>query len=120
MKRLMFVLGFLFSILFSIGFLFKTMQWPLGGIFLIVGTLGLGFIFLPLFTKYQYRLKQQRILSEKLSYILGVTSAFIFSLSVTLRLLHFNESDVFLIIAYTVFTFGFIPFLFFTFYKKSV
>ena len=120
MKRILFIFGFVFCFLFAIGFMFKTLRWPYGGMMLIIGTLGIGFIFLPLLSIHYYRLKANKILSEKMKYVLGTLSAFTFSLSVAFRLLHLPLADITFALSILLFSFGFLPFFFFKMYKKSI
>lgn len=120
MKKALFTSGLIFSMAFSLGFLFKLMYWPIANEFLGIGIFGLGFIFLPLLTVHQYRSKAHKILSEKLKYILGALAVLLFSLASIFKILHLQGAELLLVASIAVFTFGFLPFLFFRMYKKSV
>lgn len=120
LKKLMFASGLIFSMLLSIGLLLKLMNWPAGFYALMIGTLGLGFVFLPLLTINQLKLKANQILSEKAKYFLGLSSGLIFTTSVIFKQLHLMGASVLLVLSIFIFTFGFLPFVFFRLYKKSV
>ncbi len=119
MKRFMFSTGLLFSMALGLGFLFKLMHWPGGTILSISGALGLGFVFIPSFTLYKYRLNAHKIASDKMRYLFGLTAAIIFSLSIVFKLLHLMGANVLLVVGAFLFLFGYLPFMFFTMYKKS-
>lgn len=119
MRRIMYSSGLIFSMLLSLGLLFNLMRWPYTFILLMTGTLGLGFIFLPIFVFHQLRSKANNIWSEKLRNILGLSAGLLFTLSVVFKTLHLMGANVLLVLSFLVFTFGFLPFLFFKMYKKS-
>lgn len=120
LKKLMYASGLIFSMLLSMGLLFILMSWPGGYYPLLIGTLGLGFVFLPLLAVNQLKLKAQQLLSEKMKYFLGLSAGLIFSTSVIFKSLHLQGANVLLVISLIIFTFGFLPFLFFRLYKKSI
>lgn len=120
LKKLMFASGLIFSMLLSIGILFKFMSWPGGFLPLMMGTLGLGFVFLPLLTINQLKQKANQILSERLKYFLGLASGLLFCISVIFKQQHLMGANILLILSIFLFTFGFLPFLFFRLYKKSM
>lgn len=111
--------GLLFSMTMSLGFLFKIMHWPGANMLLISGTLGLGLIFLPLLTTYHYRQKAHQLMSEKMKTLLGLISGVLFSLSVLFKQFHLMGAEMLFVSSMVIFTFGFLPFLFFRMYKKT-
>lgn len=119
LKKLMYASGLVFSMLLSIGLLFKLMSWPGGFYPLMIGTFGLGFVFLPLLTLDQLKLKANQILSQKMKYFLGLASGVLFTLSVVFKQQHLMGANVILILSLVLFTFGFLPFLFFRLFKKA-
>ena len=119
MKSIISGTGLIFSMTMSLGFLFKVMHWPGANILLISGTLGLGLIFLPLLTTYHYRQKAHQLMSEKMKTILGLVSGVLFSLSVLFKQLHLMGANVLFVSSMVIFTFGFLPFLFFRMYRKT-
>lgn len=120
MKKLMFSVGLIFSMTMSMGFLFKIMHWPGANNLLILGTVGMGFLFLPMVTLHLFRLKANQILSEKAKYLLGLGSGLLFTLSVVFKQFQLMGANTLFILSIVIFTFGFLPFLFFRMYKKSV
>ena len=119
MKETTYIIGLLSSIAASVGFLFRLMQWPGGGALSVGGTLGFGFLFLPLLTVYYFKRKRDHGLSERLKIITGVASGFIFTLSVLFKTLHLQGADLLLIAGFSLFTFAFLPVLFFSLYKNA-
>jgi hypothetical protein len=55
MKRSVYLLGFLTSLLFSFGAMFKMMHWPFANILMFTGFLVLNFGFLPAYFYKKYR-----------------------------------------------------------------
>lgn len=120
MKKVMYAVGLAASIAMSIGLLFKILNWPGGGIISILGTLSFVFIFLPLLAIERYKLQLQKALSERLKIILGVVSAFLIGLSILFKIMHLMGAEILLMLGVGLFTLGFLPFLFFRMYKKSL
>jgi hypothetical protein len=61
-----------------------------------------------------------KAMSEKLKMLLGVIAALAASAAGIFKLLHLPGADQLLIIGAVVFAFGFLPFFFFTMYKRSI
>ena len=119
MKEVTYIVGLLSSIAVSLGFLFRLMQWPGGGVLSVWGTFGFGFLFLPLFAIYYFRSKQSKLLSERLKMITGVVSGIIFTLSVLFKSLHLQGGDMLLIAGVLLFAFTFLPLFFFSLYRNA-
>lgn len=120
MKRFMYLIGMLSAMSFVLGWTFAMMHWPGATELSIGGFLGFTFIFIPLNTINYFKTKIQRALSEKLRLLTGIASAMIMASAIIFKLLHLQGADVLLLSGAFLFTFGFLPFLFFTMYKKSV
>lgn len=120
MKKVMYAVGLAASIAMSIGFLFKILNWPGGNNIFIFGLLPFVFIFLPLLAIDRYKLQLHKALSEKLKLILGIASAILIGLSVLFKIMHLMGADILLVLGIGLFTLGFLPFLFFRMYKKSL
>ncbi len=120
MKKIMYFIGLITSISISIGWLFKLLDWPGGGDLFTYGFLGFVLIFLPMLAIDRYKLAFSNILGEKLKVILGFTSAVIIGLAVLFKLLHLQGASILLIVGTILFSFGFLPFLFFRMYRKAV
>lgn len=120
MKRLTFLSGYLFSLTWAAGALFKVLHMPGAGMLLAIGGLGLAFIFLPLLLVNRYRSLAREVMSEKMKYVFGVTSIILLLTSITMKMLHLQGAATMLGLSFLVFGFGFLPFLFFRMYKKSL
>lgn len=118
MRKLMFAFGLIFAIMLSLGSLFKLMYWPYANMLLMIGILGMGFVFLPLVLTYMLRNSAQKVMSEKLRNILGVTAGMLFALASLFKIFHLMGADILLVLSFVIFTFGFLPFTFFKMYKK--
>ena len=120
MKKVMYSIGLLSSISVSIGFLFKLLHWPGGGELSTFGFLGFVLLFIPMLAIDRYKLTLKKALTEKLKVILGFTSVGITGLAVLFKIMHYPGADILLIVGVLTFSLGFLPFLFFRMYKKSV
>ena len=119
MKKIMFAIGLVSSIGISIGWLFTIMHWPGGGALFTYSFLGFAFLFLPMLAFDRYKIGIGKEPSEKLRTILGFSSALIIGFSVAFKMLHLQGASVMLITGIFLFTFGFLPFLFFRMYKNA-
>lgn len=120
MKRLTYISGYLCSLLWAAGAIFKTLHLPGASEMLTVGGIGLVFIFFPLLLINKYKYLAREVLSERLKWILGGISLGLAILSISMKLLHLMGAGEMLAISFLVFGFGFLPFFFFRMYKKSV
>ena len=119
MKRLTYLIGFLSSIALTLGFFFKIMLLPGGFELLMMGTIGLAFLFLPLIlvNRFKHLGSQARI--EKAKWIFGVLSAVVFATGAVFKMLHLQGAAVLIAVGMLFFCLGFLPVLFFRMYKKS-
>ncbi len=120
MKRLTYLSGYLCSLLWAAGAIFKTLHLPGASEMLTAGGIGLVFIFFPLLLVNKYKYLAREVLSERLKWILGGISLGLAILSISMKLLHLMGAGEMLAISFLVFGFGFLPFFFFRMYKKSV
>lgn len=120
MKKVTYLSGYLFSLTWAAGALFKILHLPGAGMLLGIGGLGIAFIFLPLLLVNRYRNFAREVLSEKMKYIFGVASIILLLTSITMKMLHLMGASLMLGVSFLVFGFGFLPFLFFRMYKKSM
>lgn len=120
MKRLMYVVGYLFTVTWVAGIAFKLLHMPGAGVLLGVGALGLAFIFIPMFLINRYKNFAREVLSERLKWIFGGVSFLLLVTSITMKFLHLMGAGLMLGLSFLVFGIGFLPFLFFRMYKKSV
>lgn len=120
MKRLTYVSGYLFSLTWATGALFKILHLPGAGVLLGIGGLGVAFIFLPLLLVNRYKNLAREVMSEKMKWVFGIASIILLILSITMKMFHLQGAALMLGISFLVFGFGFLPFLFFRMYRKSV
>lgn len=120
MKKIMYSVGLLSSIAISLGWLFSVLHWTGGNQMFNFGFLGFLLVFVPMLAIDRYKVYIGKALSERLKIIIGSLSAFIIGLSLVFKLFHLQGADILLIVGMLMFTFGFLPFLFFRLYKKSI
>ena len=120
MKKLMYIIGLVSAISLSMGWLFKTLHLPGGQELFIYGFIGLALIFLPMLAISKYKTNINKVLSERLKIILGFSSVFITGVSVVFKIAHLQGANVLLLTGIILFSFGFLPLLFFRMYKKSI
>ena len=120
MKKLMYLIGLGSSIALAMGLCFKLLNWRGGSELFIYGFLSFTLLFLPMTIVDRFRLRIQMSLSLKLRYLLGATSAIVAGLALLFKIMHLPGADQLLLIATVIFSFGFLPFLYFTNYRKAV
>lgn len=120
MKKLMYLVGLGSSMALAIGVCFRILNWKGGSELLIYGFLSFTLLFLPMTIIDRLRVRIQKSLSLKLQYLMGSLSAILAGVAVLLKILHLPGADQMLLIAAITFSFGFLPFLFFTNYRKAV
>lgn len=121
MKKIMFFIGCLCSMAISMGWLLKFLKifLPLGNMLFGLGAFGFMIVFLPMLA-YSHFKTSTRPVSEKLRFVFGVSSIIVIGLAILARLMHLPGADEVMIIGLVIFTFGFLPFLYFTLYRKSI
>jgi hypothetical protein len=120
MKKLMYTIGLMSTVAMSLGWLSTTLRW-LGGYQLFnYGFLAFFLLFVPMLAIDRYKVNVQKALSEKLRIIIGACSGIIVGISLVFKFLHLQGADILLVMGVLLFTFGFLPFLFFNLYKKAV
>lgn len=120
MKKLMYMIGFIGAATFSVGTLFKLMYWPGANMALLIGLILLLLIFIPLWALDHYKYEVSKALSARFKFFAGVSSSIIIGLSVIFKIFHLMGANVLLVLGAFIFVFGYLPFLFFSMYKKSV
>ncbi len=120
MKRLIYLSGFIFSVSFTIGILLKILHLPGAGIVLGVGTLGLFCIFIPMLLINKLKEYAGEFFSEKMKWIFGFLSLSVLGVSVFMKIMHLPGANFMIALAFIIFGFGFLPFLFFRMYKQSL
>ena len=120
MKKMMYIIGFISSITLTAGVTFKLLQIPFGNPLFMVGLLIFLLIFIPLLAIDSYKVALSKTISIRLKIILGAVAAGIVGLSSLFKLMHLQGADLLLMLGAVVFALGFLPFYFFTMYKKSM
>jgi hypothetical protein len=120
MKKIMYTFGLLGAMSLSAGTLLKIMHLPGANILFITGAVALFLIFIPLLTIDLYKVALAKALSERAKLFLGVSASVLVGLSVIFKILHLQGANIMLFLGAIIFTLGFLPFLFFNLYKKSV
>lgn len=120
MKKVMYFIGLITTMSMSLGFTFRIFDWPGGSELLIYGLLGFVLLFIPMVSINHYKVNLQGTLIEKLRIITGVFSGVIVGLAILLKFLDVRGADQLLFGGALLFSFGFLPFLFFNMYKKTV
>jgi hypothetical protein len=120
MKKIMYSIGALSAMSWVAGWYFSIMHWPGALELSVYGFLGFAFLFIPMLLIDYFKTKIHRGLSEKLKIILGCTSALIIGIASIFKLLHLQGTVELLFIGIGICIFGFLPFFFFSMYKKSV
>ncbi len=120
MKKLMYLIGFIGSVTLATGITFKLLWYPGANILFTIGFLTLLLVFMPLFAFEKYKVAISKAISERMKIILGLIAAVITGLSGLFKLMHLQGAEVLLLAGAFVFTVGYLPFFFFTMYKKSI
>jgi hypothetical protein len=120
MKKLMYSIGLIAAVSISMGTCFKFLHMPGAEQLLNYGYAGFVLLYLPMMLFDHFKTKIQSALSEKLKMILGFLSALFTAAAMLFKALHYPGAPELLLIGAVIFSFGFLPFLFFTMYKKSV
>lgn len=120
MKKFMYSVGLFSAASVSLGWLFLILHWPGGTELFNYGFLGLLLVFMPLLAIDRFKFSLRKALTERLRIILGFASALVVGVALALKFLRLPGADQLLIAGFILFTFGFLPFLFFNLYRRSV
>jgi hypothetical protein len=120
MKKFMYVIGLLSAMGISLGMTFRIEHLPGGWEILNYSFLTFGFVFLPLVVYNSYRSPDQRSTLEHWRMLLGFLSGIVTSVAVLFKTLHLPGADMLLLIGVVIFSFTFLPVLFYSLYKKSL
>lgn len=112
MKKLTCSLGLTFSVLASIGFLFKILHWTGANEMLILGLGGLVLFFLPLLLLT----RKSTGVQEKLA----LSSLTLVSIGGVLKVFHVVSANEFLLLGVAVFALAYLPVTFLAMYRNSI
>lgn len=120
MKKIMYLIGLLASMSITLGWLFKYLSWKGGGDLLTYGMICFLLLFLPMLAINRYKMNLAKELSEKLKIIFGFSGAIVAGLGIILRTSGMQYGSLIVLIGTLIIAFGFLPFLFFRMYRKSI
>ncbi len=120
MKKFMYLVGFLGAVALTLGVTLKLLNMPWGYELFSVGFLTLLLVFIPLLAFDRYKVAISKALSERMKIILGASAALVTGLAGLFKMLHLQGAEILLMLGALIFVAGFLPFFFFTMYKKSV
>jgi len=122
MKKFMYLLGLGSAIASSMGLSLKLLHMPGGDFLLTYGLLMFTLAFLPLLIFVRFRDNLVGLLSEKLKMFFALGAALLTGAAIVMRLFHINGSEVEMMFVggAALFSFGFLPILFFNMYKKAI
>ena len=120
MKKIMYAIGLITAICITIGLTFKILHMPGAEELFNVGFFGFILIFIPMITIDRFKQNLHKALSERLRLVLGFLSAVVIGFAVIFKIFHYDGTETMLLVGISIFSFGFLPFLFFGMYKKSI
>lgn len=120
MKKIMYLIGFIGAVTLTTGITFKLLWYPGANNLFIIGFLLLLLVFVPMLAFDRYKVAIAKALSEKLKIILGSISGVTVGFSGLFKLMHWPGAEFLLLAGAFIFAIGYLPFLFFTMYKKSI
>ncbi len=120
LKRVTYGIGFIGAAALTIGITMKLLNYPGANTPFTIGFLVLLLIFVPLSAIDKYKVMIAKALSERLKLILGTLSAIIIGSSGLFKVLHLQGAEMLLMLGSFILLIGFLPFLFFSMYKKSI
>jgi hypothetical protein len=126
MKKLTYAVGLLSSMMMCIGATMNILHLPGAGNLAVVGVGTIGFfafalLYLPLLALSNFKgaIRRQPWF-ERTKLIAGCLSGIILGTAVAFKVLHLPGADQFMLTGAALLTFGFLPFVFFSMYKKSL
>lgn len=120
MKKLMYVIGLATSMSIAMGLMMKLLHMPGGEELVNFGFLGFALLFLPMVTFSRYKSNPGMISYEKFKLIFGFLSATLTGLAVLTKMtMKLEASEILLITGASIFSFGFLPVLFYAMYRRS-
>lgn len=120
MKKVMYVVGLAAAISMSMGVVMKYLHLAGAQELTLGGFLTLVLVFVPLATVDRFKAQIQIPFSDRLRIIMGIISIAIVCLGVLMKIFHMEGANLSVLLGAIFFSFGFLPFLFFNMYKKSV
>jgi hypothetical protein len=120
MKKLTYLLGLLSAMAMSFGWLLRILRMgETGNAVFAFGALGFVAMFLPMLMVHYFKDNTGKPLADKLRFISGTFSVIFIGIAFLAKIMHMPGADEVMWIGGVLFTFGFVPFFFFTLYRKS-
>ena len=120
MKKVMYIVGLLSAMAFVTGWFFGLMRFSGAFELQVYGSAVFFFIYVPMMTVDYFKTNTTRVLSERLKVILGLACALLLGVAGVFKLMHLAGTRTILIMGAVTCIFGFLPFFFFSLYKKSI
>lgn len=120
MNKFIYLIGLINAMMMSVAYVMSMLHWTGARLLSIIGSLGFAFLFLPMLFASEYKKTTGKPISNQLRFYFGFASAELLGLSLAMKQGHLQGADMLLLLGGVVFTFMFLPFLFFTLYKKSL
>ena len=120
MKKVMYLVGLLSAMAFVTGWFFGIMRFPGAFELSVYGFSAFAFIYVPMMAIDYFKTNIRGALSERLKVMLGVASALLIGVAGIFKTMHLAGTRTILIMGAAVCIFGFLPFFFFSMYKKSM
>jgi hypothetical protein len=120
MKKFTYITGLITVISMIMGLTFKILHMPGADELFNFGFFGFLLIFLPLITAGQLKNNAHQTLRAKLRFVFGFLSMAVISASMFFKIFHYDGASLLWLVGISLFSFGFLPFLFFDMYKKSI
>lgn len=120
MKKIMYGIGFASTSSMSMGVTFKLLHMPGGDQLVTYGFLTFALVFLPLVVVNYFKVNLNAPWTDRVRIILGILSALATGMAIVMKFFSLQWAEVLLLTGAALFSFGFLPFLFFTIYKRSI
>ena len=122
--KLKYLFGYLGAALFLSGAVLKLLHWSGSELLLLLSVAVINFGFIPFYFYRLYRkpesADQGKDSLNRLKYIFGIIGVALFLTAFVFKMLHLPGANAFFIACALVLNFGFLPFLFYGMYKKSL
>ena len=117
MKKTLYLIGLISTILIFLGSFFKIMHWPGASIIIIMGALSLAFIFVPLLIFIKF--KEVSFLFDKFIYSIGIILGTVLMVGFIFKLMHWPWATVLMLSSIVIFNFIYTPIYFISRFKKE-
>ena len=120
MKKLLYSFGLATAISMAMGLMMKLLHMPGGEELINYGFLSFSLIFLPVMITMNSKSVKDCTLVDKLKIVFGITSATLMAITICLKIaMNLTASEVLFMTGTAIFSFGFLPCVFYGLYQKS-